>query len=79
MDQRRFKEILKDLDNLESEIKELSRIEEQELATLQMYDKLMAKEDQEIEEYREKIARKREELIQLQVLRITSESDRTAE
>ena len=79
MDQRRFKEILKDLDNLESEIKELSRIEEQELATLQMYDKLMAKEDQEIEEYREKIARKREELIQLQVLRIASKSVRTAE
>ena len=68
MDQRRFKEILKDLDNLESEIKELSRIEEQEVATLQMYDKLIAKEDQEIEDYREKIARKREELIQLKVL-----------
>ena len=67
MENPKLKDILKDLDSLEAEIKELSRVEEQELATIQMYDTLIAKEDQEIGEFREKIARKREELIQLKV------------
>ena len=72
MHRTRFEDILSVLDQLEREVKELSRLETQEVAAVQMYDNMLHQEDQRIRNIDVKFGQKREEMNQLKVIIINN-------